>query len=46
MKTIVVALACLAIATAVEAAPPAAASQEAQVLRFDSDVQPESYKFA
>lgn len=27
------------------AAPPQAA-QEAQVLRFDSDVQPEGYKFA
>ncbi|KAH8406833.1 hypothetical protein KR222_005515 [Zaprionus bogoriensis] len=39
-----VALACLAIA--VHGAPPAAAPQEAQVLRFDSDVQPESYKFA
>lgn len=46
MNTIVIALVCLAIATAVTAAPPVAAPQDAQTLRFDSDVQPESYKFA
>lgn len=47
MNSIVIALVCLAIAAVVTAAPPASASsQDAQVLRFDSDVQPESYKFA
>lgn len=37
------ALVCLACVS-VQAAPPAA-QEEAQVLRYDSDVQPESYKF-
>ncbi|EDW17487.1 larval cuticle protein 65Ag1 [Drosophila mojavensis] len=38
------ALVCLACVS-VQAAPPAA-QEEAQVLRYDSDVQPESYKFS
>ncbi|XP_016975762.1 larval cuticle protein 65Ag1 [Drosophila rhopaloa] len=41
--TMAIALTCLL--ACVLAAPPAS-QQEAQVLRFDSDVQPEGYKFA
>jgi len=45
MKYTVAIVAIAFLAIAVNAAPPAG-QQEAQVVRFDSDVQPESYKFA
>ncbi|XP_075162367.1 larval cuticle protein 65Ag1-like [Haematobia irritans] len=42
---LIVAFLFVAVVSCALAAPPQAA-QEAQVLRFDSDVQPEGYKFA
>ncbi|KAL7734147.1 hypothetical protein ACLKA6_011827 [Drosophila palustris] len=45
MKYTVAIAAFALLAIAVNAAPPAG-QQEAHVVRFDSDVQPESYKFA
>ncbi|XP_062134008.1 larval cuticle protein 65Ag1 [Drosophila sulfurigaster albostrigata] len=42
----IVAIAFTSLAIAVNGAPAAAGQQEAQVVRYDSDVQPEGYKFA
>ncbi|EDV95669.1 larval cuticle protein 65Ag1 [Drosophila grimshawi] len=45
--TVALAIVVACIFAGVHGAPPApAAAAEAQVLRFDSEVQPESYKFA